>query len=72
MAQLTLTDEEIAALKRVLDNQLHDMDWEVVRTDQRDYRAWLKHDEALLHGIRRRLDEIRPPDEQPQPDLMGG
>jgi hypothetical protein len=54
--QINLSEEQVRELKRALDMQLHGLETELVRTDDRAYREGLKESMAVLEGIRQRLD----------------
>ena len=56
MAQITLTQEEAAALRGVLNSYLSDLRMEVADTDSMQFREGLKRQEALLKNILQQLD----------------
>ena len=51
MPQLTLTEEEAAALGDVLSSFLSDLRVEIHHTDQHDFREELKQTEAMLKRV---------------------
>jgi hypothetical protein len=52
---LELSQAEVQAILRLLDAYLPEMDWEVARTEQREYGQSLKRDEDVLLRVRDRL-----------------
>ena len=51
MAQLTLTDQEAATLRRVLEQYVSDLRMEIADTDAMDFREQLKREEAFLKKL---------------------
>ena len=51
MAQLTLTDQEAATLRRVLEQYVSDLRMEIADTDSMDFRDQLKREEAFLKKL---------------------
>jgi uncharacterized protein (DUF2164 family) len=56
MAQITLTQEEAAALRGVLNSYLSDLRMEVADTDSMQFRENLKREEVLLKKLLQQLD----------------
>jgi hypothetical protein len=56
MAQITLTQEEAAALRRVLSSYVSDLLTEIAHTDSWQFRQNLKHEEVLLKKLLEQLD----------------
>jgi hypothetical protein len=56
VVQITLTQEEAAALKGVLSNYVSDLRMEVADTDSMQFREDLKRQEALLKKLLQQLD----------------
>jgi hypothetical protein len=56
MAQIILTQEEAAALRRVLSSYLSDLLTEIAHTDSWQFRQNLKHEEVLLKKLLEQLD----------------
>ena len=56
MAQITLTQEEAATLRRILSNYVSDLRMEIADTDSWQFRQNLKHEEALLKKLLEQLD----------------
>ena len=56
MAQITLTPEEAAVLRRVLSGYVSDLRMEIVDTDSWQFRQNLKHEEVLLKKLLEQLD----------------
>ena len=54
--ELTLQDDEVAYLERVLQESLSDLRMEIAGTESFDLRERLKRDEAVLKSILRRLN----------------
>jgi hypothetical protein len=52
---LTLTDEETILLSQILKNHLADFREEIGKTENRTWRAEMKHDEVVLNGVIARL-----------------
>ncbi len=55
MAQISLTDEEGAMLKEIIESYLSDLRMEIADTDQKDFREGLKRKEAFLKDLLQRL-----------------
>ena len=51
MAQLTLTNQEAATLRRVLEEYVSDLRMEIANTDSMDFRDQLKREEAFLKRL---------------------
>ena len=56
MAQITLTQEEAATLRRVLTNYVSDLRMEIAETDSWQFRQNLKREEVLLKKLLEQLD----------------
>jgi hypothetical protein len=56
VVQITLTQEEAAALRGVLSNYVSDLRMEVADTDSMQFREDLKRQEALLKKLLQQLD----------------
>jgi hypothetical protein len=56
VAQITLTQEEAAALRGVLSSYLSDLRMEIADTDAMQFREDLKRQEELLKKLLRQLD----------------
>jgi uncharacterized protein (DUF2164 family) len=56
MAQITLTQEEAAALRDILRSYLSDLRMEVADTDSMQFRENLKREEVLLKKLLQQLD----------------
>jgi hypothetical protein len=56
MAQITLTAEEAATLRRILSNYVSDLRVEITNTDSWQFRQNLKHEEVLLRKLVEQLD----------------
>ena len=56
MVQITLTQEEAAALRGVLSSYLSDLRMEIADTDSMQFREGLKREEALLKKLLQQLD----------------
>jgi hypothetical protein len=56
MAQITLTQEEVAALRDILSSYLSDLRMEVADTDSMQFREGLKRTEVLLKKLLQQLD----------------
>jgi hypothetical protein len=56
MAQITLTQEEAAALRRALSSYVSDLSMEIAHTDSWQFRQTLKHEEVLLKKLLEQLD----------------
>jgi len=61
MQNLSLSQEEIEALREVLHHVVANMDVEVFRTDTHDYKEMLKHRRAVLERMVERLNAIPVP-----------
>ena len=59
MAQLTLTDQEAATLRRVLEQYVSDLRMEIADTDAMDFREQLKREEAFLKKVIEQLGRER-------------
>jgi hypothetical protein len=59
MRGLELTDKEVAVLLRALESYLPDLATERVGTDNREWHAELKNQEALLGDILSRLRALK-------------
>ena len=59
MAQLTLTDQEAATLRRVLEQYVSDLRMEIADTDAMDFREQLKREEAFLKKLIEQLGRDR-------------
>ena len=59
MAQLTLTDQEAATLRRVLEQYVSDLRMEIADTDSMDFRDQLKREEAFLKKLIEQLGTDR-------------
>ena len=59
MAQLTLTDQEAATLRRVLEQYVSDLRMEIADTDAMDFREQLKREEAFLKTVIEQLGRER-------------
>jgi hypothetical protein len=56
MAQITLTQEEAAALRKALSTYVSDLRMEIINTDSWDFRQDLKHEKVLLKKFMEQLD----------------
>jgi hypothetical protein len=56
MAQITLTQEEVATLSRILSNYVSDLRMEIADTDSWQFRQNLKHEKVVLEKILEQLD----------------
>lgn len=56
MAQITLTQEEAAVLRKALSTYVSDLRMEIVDTDSWNFRQNLKHEEVLLKKVVEQLD----------------
>jgi hypothetical protein len=56
MAQITLTPEEAATLRRILGNYVSDLRVEIMNTDSWQFRQNLRHEEVLLRKLLEQLD----------------
>jgi hypothetical protein len=56
MAQITLTQEEAAALRRVLSSYVSDLLTEIAHTDSWQFRQNLKREALLLKKLLEQLD----------------
>jgi hypothetical protein len=56
VAQITLTQEEVGALREVLSSYLSDLRMEIADTDSRQFREGLKRQEALLKKLLQQFD----------------
>ena len=56
MAQITLTQEEAAALREMLGNYISDLRMEIADTDSMQFREDLKRQEVLLKKLLQQLD----------------
>jgi hypothetical protein len=56
MAQITLTQEEAAVLRKALSTYISDLRMEIVDTDSWNFRQNLKHEEVLLKKLVEQLD----------------
>jgi hypothetical protein len=56
MVQITLTQEEVATLSRILSNDVSDLRMEIADTDSWQFRQNLKHEKGLLGKILEQLD----------------
>ncbi len=56
MAQITLTQEEAAALRMALSSYVSDLWMEIAHTDSWQFRQNLKREEALLKKLMEQLD----------------
>jgi hypothetical protein len=56
MAQITLTPEEAAVLRKALSTYISDLRMEIVDTDSWDFRQHLKHEEVVLKKFVEQLD----------------
>lgn len=54
--ELTVSDEEAAALRRALESYLSDLRMEITDTERLDMRQRLKAEAELLSDLKRRLD----------------
>jgi len=59
MAQLTLTNQEAATLRRVLEEYVSDLRMEIANTDSMDFRDQLKREEAFLKRLIEQLGTER-------------
>ncbi len=55
MAQISLTDEEGAMLKEIIESYLSDLRMEIADTDRKDFREGLKRKETFLKDLLQRL-----------------
>jgi hypothetical protein len=55
MKVIELSDEEAIALQHALDAYLADFEYEAARTEQRDVKRDIWHEEHLLTAIRKKL-----------------
>jgi len=58
MAQVTLTDQEAATLKKALEVYLSDLRMEIADTDAQDFRDELKREEAVLKRLLEQLPDV--------------
>jgi len=58
--QLDLSDQEVEALRGVVQSRIDGVLMEIANTDSRDYREQLKNQEAVLHGIFGKLGCMHP------------
>ena len=56
MAQITLTQEEVAVLRKALSTYISDLRMEIVDTDSWNFRQTLKHEEVVLKKLVEQLD----------------
>jgi hypothetical protein len=56
VAQITLTQEEAAALREMLGNYISDLRMEIADTDSMQFREDLKRQEVLLKKLLQQLD----------------
>jgi hypothetical protein len=56
MAQITLTPEEIAVLRKALSSYVSDLRMEIINTDSWGFRQNLKHEEVVLKKLVAQLD----------------
>ena len=56
MVQISLTHEEAATLRGVLNNYVSDLRMEIADTDSQPFRDNLKREEAMLKKLLQRLD----------------
>ena len=56
MAQITLTQEEAATLREVLNSYVSDLRMEIADTDSMQFRENLKREEAVLQKLLQQLD----------------
>lgn len=56
LMELTVSDEEAAALRRALESYLSDLRMEITDTERLDMRQRLKAEAELLSDLKRRLD----------------
>lgn len=56
MAQITLTQEEAATLRKALSSYVSDLWREIAHTDSWQFRQNLKQEEALLKKVMEQLD----------------
>lgn len=56
MAQITLTQEEAAVLRGVLNSYLSDLRMEIANTDSMQFRENLKREEVFLKKLLQQLD----------------
>jgi hypothetical protein len=56
VAQITLTQEEVAILRNALSIYLSDLRMEVSHTDSSQFRENLKHEEVVLKKLLQQLD----------------
>lgn len=52
---LQLSDQEVVALREILERYLPELRIEVANTDDRDYRKYLKQKEAIMKDLLTRL-----------------
>jgi hypothetical protein len=57
VAQITLTQEEAAQLRKVLNSYLSDLRMEIADTDSMPFREDLKRQEVLLKKLLQQLDD---------------
>jgi hypothetical protein len=63
VAQITLTQEEAAVLRGVLNSYLSDLRMEIANTDSMQFRENLKREEVFLKKLLQQLDaELPAPD----------
>ncbi|HEY3446931.1 MAG TPA: hypothetical protein VGK67_11230 [Myxococcales bacterium] len=55
---LELTNREALELQQALHIYLEEMDFEVARTDRKEYREGLVIDRESLEGLKRRVDAL--------------
>ena len=53
---LTLTTDEISLLRRILENYLSDLRMEIVDTEKYELRQEMKHDDATIKSLLKRLE----------------
>jgi hypothetical protein len=56
MAQITLTPEEVAVLRKALSSYVSDLRMEIINTDSWGFRQNLKHEEVVLKKLMAQLD----------------
>jgi hypothetical protein len=56
MAQITLTPEEVAVLRKALSSYVSDLRMEIINTDSWGFRQNLKHEEVVLKKLVAQLD----------------
>lgn len=55
MTTIQVSDQEAALLHNILQNSFHDLEVEIVHTDRREFKDYLKSRESLL---RRLIEEV--------------